>query len=146
MLLSIAESYEFAEADAISRSIPKERLSALSEFANGKRNPFLVTPNQTDKKLKNDGNICDRFPPNFKCFPSGQLVPNPDLDPDENKIEVGRLIPLSGGSVEFPLDGGLLNFLYADFEKACDTGNLTFEQERKTDPIPMLLHRRYTDV
>lgn len=76
------------------------------------------------------------LPPNFECFPSMQIVSNPDLDSDENEIEVGRLIPLSGGSVDFPLGEGLLNFLYADFEKACDTGNLTYEQERKADPIP----------
>ena len=34
-----------------------------------------------------------------------------------------------------PHDWGNL-FLYTDFEKACDNGNLTFEEERETDPIP----------
>ena len=81
-------------------------------------------------------NVCDMFPPNFECFPSMQMVPNPDLDSDESEIEVGRLIPLSGGSVDFPLGEGLLNFLYADFEKGLDNGNLTFEEECETDPIP----------
>lgn len=134
--IAVPESYEFSEADAAGRSIPKERLSDLSELACGTRKEFLVPPDQTDEKLKNYLSVCDMLPPNFECFPSMQIVSNPDLDSDENEIEVGRLIPLSGGSVDFPLGEGLLNFLYADFEKACDTGNLTYEQERKADPIP----------
>lgn len=80
-------------------------------------------------------NVCDILPPNFECFPSMQMVPNPDLDSDESKIEVGRLIPLSGGSVDFPLGEGLLNFLYADCESVCATEKLTFEKERGTSPI-----------
>lgn len=115
--IAVPESYEFSEADAAGRSIPKERLSDLSELACGTRKEFLVPPDQTDEKLKNYLSVCDMLPPNFECFPSMQIVSNPDLDSDENEIEVGRLIPLSGGSVDFPLGEGLLNFLYADFEK-----------------------------
>lgn len=134
--IAVPESYEFAEADAAGRSFPKERLSAISELACGEGYFSLILPDQSDKELKNYMNSCDMFPPNFECFPSMQMVSNPDLDSDESEIEIGRLIPLSGGSVDFPLGEGLLNFLYADFEKACDNGNLTFEEERETDPIP----------
>ena len=65
-----------------------------------------------------------------------QMVTNPDVDSDKSEIEIGRLIPLSGGSVDFPLGEGLLNFLYADFEKACNTDKLTFEEEREIGSIP----------
>ena len=134
--IAMPESYEFSEADAASRSITKKRFSSVSELACEERNSFLIPPDQSDKELKNYMNVCDMFPPNFECFPSMQMVPNPDLDSDESEIEVGRLIPLSGGSVDFPLGEGLLNFLYADFEKGLDNGNLTFEEECETDPIP----------
>ena len=133
--IAVPESYEFSESDAASRSFPKERLSAISELACGERSSFLVPPDQNDKELKNYMNVCDILPPNFECFPSMQMVPNPDLDSDESKIEVGRLIPLSGGSVDFPLGEGLLNFLYADCESVCATEKLTFEKERGTSPI-----------
>ena len=137
-ILSIAvpESYEFSEADAANRSIPKERLSALSELACGKRNSFLVPPDQADEELKKHLSVCNMLPPNFECFPSMQMVPNPDLDSEESEIEAGRLIPLSGGSVDFPLGEGLLNFLYADFEAACNSDKVTFEEEREISPIP----------
>ena len=104
-VLSIAmpESYEFAEANAASRSFSKERLSAISELACREGCFSLIPPDQSDKELKNYINSCDMFPPNFECFPSMQMVSNPDLDSDENEIEVVRLIPLSGGSVDFPL-------------------------------------------
>ena len=133
--IAVPESYEFSESDAASRSFPKERLSAISELACGERSSFLEPPDQNDKELKNYMNVCDILPPNFECFPSMQMVPNPDLDSDESKIEVGRLIPLSGGSVDFPLGEGLLNFLYADCESVCATEKLTFEKERGTSPI-----------
>lgn len=133
--IAVPEIYEFAEADAAGRSITKERLSAISELACGERSSFLVPPDQNDKELKNYMNVCDILPPNFECFPSMQMVPNPDLDSDESEIEVGRLIPLSGGSVDFPLGEGLLNFLYADCESVCATEKLTFEKERGTSPI-----------
>lgn len=133
--IAVPESYEFSEADAASRSIPKERLSVFSELACGERNSFLVPPDQTDEDLKNYLSVCDILPPKFKCFPSMQMVSNPDLDSDESEIGVGRLIPFSGGSVDFSLGEGLLNFLYADFEAACNTDKLTFEEERETAPI-----------
>lgn len=137
-ILSVAvpESYEFSEADAASRSIPKERFSVLSELACGKRNSFLVPPDQADEELKNYLSVGDMLPPNFECFPSMQMVPNPDLDSEESEIEVGRLVPLSGGSVDFPLGEGLLNFLYADFEAACNSDQVMFEEEREISPIP----------
>ena len=71
-ILSVAvpESYEFSEADAAVRSIPKERLSVLSELACGERKSFLVPPDQADEELKNYLSVCDGLPPNFKCFPS----------------------------------------------------------------------------
>ena len=134
--IAVPESYEFSEADAAGRSIPKERLSVLSELACGRRNAFFVPPDQTDEELKIYLSVCDMLPTNFECFPSMQMVPNPDLDSDESEIEVGRLIPFSGGSVEFPLGEGLLNFLYADFETAYNSNKVTFEEERETDPIP----------
>lgn len=137
-ILSVAvpESYEFSEADAAVRSIPKERLSVLSELACGERKSFLVPPDQADEELKNYLSVCDGLPPNFKCFPSMQMVSNPDVDSDESEIEAGRLIPLSSGSVEFPLGEGLLNFLYADFEAACSSDKVTFEEEREIGPVP----------
>ena len=136
-VLSIAmpESYEFAEANAASRSFSKERLSAISELACREGCFSLIPPDQSDKELKNYINSCDMFPPNFECFPSMQMVSNPDLDSDENEIEVVRLIPLSGGSVDFPLGEGLLNFLYADYESVCAAEKLTFEKEGGTSPI-----------
>lgn len=134
--IAVPESYEFSEADAAGRSITKKRFFAVSELACGKRNSFLVPPDETDEDLKNYLNVCDMLPQNFECFLSMQMVTNPDVDSDESEIEIGRLIPLSGGSVDFPLGEGVLNFLYTDFEKACDNGNLTFEEERETDPIP----------
>ena len=134
--IAVPESYEFPEADAAGRSITKKRFSAISEFACGKRNSFLVPPDQTDEDLKNYLNVCNMLPPNFECFPSMQMVSNPDVNSDKSEIEIGRLIPLSGGSVDFPLGEGVLNFLYADFEAACNTDKLTFEEERETDPIP----------
>lgn len=134
--IAVPESYEFSETDAAGRSITKKRFSAVSELACGKRNSFLVPPDETDEDLKNYLNVCDMLPPNFECFPSMQMVSNPDLDSEENEIEIGRLIPLSGGSVEFPLGEGLLNFLYADFEKACNTDKLTFEEEREISSTP----------
>ena len=134
--VAVPETYEFSEADAASRSIPKERFSAISEFACTERHSFLVPPDQTDKELKNYMNACDILFPNFECFPSMQMVSNPDLDSLESEIEVGRLIPLSGGSVGFPLGEGVLNFLYADFEAACAAEKLTFEEERETGSIP----------
>ena len=76
------------------------------------------------------------FPSHFECFPSMQIVPNPDPDADPYEIEVGRLIPLSGGNVDFPLGEGLLNFLYTDFEAACDPEQITFEQEQEMRPVP----------
>ena len=97
---------------------------------------LFVPPDQTDEELKIYLSVCDMLPTNFECFPSMQMVPNPDLDSDESEIEVGRLIPFSGGSVEFPLGEGLLNFLYADFETAYNSNKVTFEEERETDPIP----------
>ena len=133
--IAVPESYEFSEADTAGRSISKERLSAVSELARGKRSSFLVPPDQSDEVLKNYMNACNMFPPNFQCFPSMQMVPNPDLDSLDSEIEVVRLIPLSGGSVDFPLGEGLLNFLYADFEAACNSDKLTFEEERETDSI-----------
>lgn len=133
--IAVPESYEFSEADAASRSITKKRFSSVSELACGERNSFLVPPDQTDEDLKNYLRVCDMLPPKFKCFPSMQMVSNPDLDSDESEIEVGRLIPFSGGSVDFSLGEGLLNFLYADFEAACNTDKLTFEEERETAPI-----------
>lgn len=74
--------------------------------------------------------------PNFECFPSMQMVSHPDLDSDESEIEIRRLIPLSSGSVEFPFGEGILNFLYTDFEAACNTNKLTFEEEREIGSIP----------
>lgn len=137
-ILSIAvpESYEFSEADAASRSIPKKRLSVLSELACGKRNPFLVLPDQTDEELKNYLSVFSKLPSNFEYFPSLQMATNPDVDSEESEIEAGRLIPLSGGSVEFTLGEGLLDFLYADFEAACNSDQVTFEEEREISPIP----------
>ena len=134
--IAVPESYEFSEVDAASRSIPKERLSVLSELACGERNSFLVPPDETDEDLKNYLSICDMPPSKFKCFPSMQMVSNPDLDSDESEIEVGRLIPLSGGSVDFPLGEGVLNFLYADFEAACNTDKITFEEEHEISLMP----------
>ena len=63
-----------------------------------------------------------------------QILPNPDPDTDQYEIEVGRLIPLSGGNVDFPLGEGLLHFLYTDFETACDPEQITFEQEQEMRP------------
>ena len=40
--IAVPESYEFSEADAVGRSIPKERLSVLSELAYGRRNAFCT--------------------------------------------------------------------------------------------------------
>lgn len=135
LCIAVQETYEFAEADAASRTFPKEKLSTISMLVCGKQDSFLAPPDQNDKELKNYMNVCDILPPNFECFPSMQMVPNPDLDSDESEIEVGRLIPLSGGSVDFPLGEGLLNFLYADCESVCATEKLTFEKERGTSPI-----------
>ena len=134
--IAVPESYEFSQADAAGCSILKERLSAISEFACGKRNSFLVPPDETDEDLKNYLNVCDMLPPNFECFPSMQMVSNPDVDSDESEIEIGRLIPLSGGSVDFPLGEGVLNFLYTDFEVACNTDKVLFEEEREISSIP----------
>ena len=134
--VAVPENYEFPEADAAGRSITKKRFSAVSELACRKRNSFLVPPNQTDEELKNYLSACDTLPPHFECFSSMQMVINPDVDSDKSEIEIGRLIPLSGGSVDFPLGEGLLNFLYADFEKACNTDKLTFEEEREIGSIP----------
>lgn len=134
--VAVPENYEFPEADAAGRSITKKRFSAVSELACRKRNSFLVPPNQTDEELKNYLSACDTLPPHFECFLSMQMVTNPDVDSDKSEIEIGRLIPLSGGSVDFPLGEGLLNFLYADFEKACNTDKLTFEEEREIGSIP----------
>ena len=64
-----------------------------------------------------------------------QIVPNPDPDADPYEIEVGRLIPLSGGNVDFPLGEGLLNFLYTDFEAVCDPEQIDFEQEQEMRPV-----------
>lgn len=133
--IAVPESYEFSEADAAGRSITKKRFSVVSELACGKRASFLAPPNQNDKELKNYVNVCDMLPSNFECFPSMQMVSNPDLASLDSEIEVGRLIPLSGGSVDFPLGEGLLNFLYADFEAAYADENLTFEEERETGSI-----------
>lgn len=135
LYIAVPESYEFAEANAASRSFPKERLSAISELACGEGCFSLIPPDQSDKELKNYMNVCDILPPNFECFPSMQIVSNPDLDFDESEIEVGRLISLSGGSVDFSLGEGLLNFLYTDFESVCATEKLTFEKEGGTSPI-----------
>ena len=88
---------------AVSR---KNGFPVLSELAYGRRNAFFVPPDQTDEELKIYLSVCDMLPTNFECFPSMQMVPNPDLDSDESEIEVGRLIPFSGGSVEFPLGKG----------------------------------------
>lgn len=137
-ILSVAvpESYEFSEADAASRSIPKKRLSVLSELACGKRNSFLVPPDQTDEELKKYLSVGNMLSPNFECFPSMQMVSNPDLDSEESEIEVSRLVPLSGGSVDFPLGEGLLNFLYADFEAEYNSDQVTFEEEHEISTIP----------
>lgn len=134
--IDIPESYEFYEVDAASRSITKKRFSAISELACGERNPFLVLPDQTDEELKNYLSVFSKLSSNFEYFPSLQMVTNPDVDSEESEIESGRLIPLSGGSVEFPLGEGVLNFLYADFEAACNTDKVTFEEEREISPIP----------
>lgn len=134
--IDVPESYEFYEVDAASRSITKKRFSAISELACGERNPFLVLPDQTDEELKNYLSVFSKLPSNFEYFPSLQMVTNPDVDSEESEIEAGRLIPLSGGNVEFPLGEGLLNFLYADFESACNSDKVTFEEEREIILIP----------
>jgi hypothetical protein len=74
------------------------------------------------------------FPSHFECFPSMQILPNPDPDTDQYEIEVGRLIPLSGGNVDFPLGEGLLHFLYTDFEAVWGSEQITFEQEQEMRP------------
>lgn len=50
--IAVPESYEFSEADAAGRSIPKERLSDLSELACGTRKEFLVRPIKQTRNLK----------------------------------------------------------------------------------------------
>lgn len=136
LYIAVQETYEFAEADAASRTFPKEKLSTISMLACGKLHSFLAPPDQNDRELKNYWNACGVFPSHFECFPSMQIVPNPDPDADPYEIEVGRLIPLSGGNVDFPLGEGLLNFLYTDFEAACDPEQITFEQEQEMRPVP----------
>ena len=68
--IAVPENYEFPKADAAGRSILKERISSISEFACGKRNSFLVPPDQTDEDLKKYLSACDMLPQNFECFPS----------------------------------------------------------------------------
>ena len=107
--------------DAACSDISKrEAFRYLHELACGEARfpPCTARPKrQRTKKLY--GTTCGVFPSHFECFPSMQIVSNPDLDADQYEIEVGRLIPLSGGNVDFPLGEGLLNFLYTDFEAAC---------------------------
>ena len=135
LCIAVQETYEFAEADAASRTFPKEKLSTISMLVCGKQDSFLAPPDQNDKELKNYWNACGVFPSHFECFPSMQIVPNPDSDADPYEIEVGRLIPLSGGNVDFPLGEGLLNFLYTDFEAVCDPEQIDFEQEQEMRPV-----------
>ncbi len=116
--------------------LTKKRFSAVSELACRKRNSFLVPPNQTDEELKNYLSACDTLPPHFECFLSMQMVTNPDVDSDKSEIEIGRLIPSAAAASTFLWGEGLLNFLYADFEKACNTDKLTFEEEREIGSIP----------
>ena len=66
--IAVPENYEFSEANAAGRSILKERLSAISEFACGKRNSFLVPPDQTDEELKKYLSACDMLPQNFEML------------------------------------------------------------------------------
>lgn len=134
LCIAVQETYEFAEADAASRTFPKAKFSMISILVCGKHDSFLVPPDQNDRELKNYWNACGVFPSHFECFPSMQIVPNPDPDTDQYEIEVGRLIPLSGGNVDFPLGEGLLHFLYTDFETACDPEQITFEQEQEMRP------------
>ena len=49
--IAVPESYEFSEADAAGRSIPKERLSDLSEPAAQEKN-FLCRPIKQTRNLK----------------------------------------------------------------------------------------------
>ena len=58
LCIAVQETYEFAEADAASRTFPKEKLSTISMLACGKHDPLLAPPDQNDRELKNYWNAC----------------------------------------------------------------------------------------
>ena len=55
-------------------------------------------------------NVYDILTPKIKRFPSMQMMLNPNLDSDKSEIEVGRLIPFSGDSVELSSEKGYQTF------------------------------------
>ena len=68
LCIAVQETYEFAEADAASRTFPKAKFSMISILVCGKHDSFLVPPDQNDRELKTIGMPVGCFHPILNAF------------------------------------------------------------------------------
>lgn len=127
--MHLPETIEFTEAEAANRAVVPNKAEELIMAATGKKCSFVSTPDIDDPDLCDEDRY-NKFIKEFSIFVPKQLVR--DYDGECDNKEVVRLNPLLGGNIEFTCGAGLLNFLYADFDKAYASVQVNCEAEKES--------------